>query len=160
MKQKVYIETSIPSFYHENRTDVAALARRNWTRQWWEQKQHIYEIYSSEAVYQELVLTPEPKRQKCLNFIQPIEYLTITDEILEIAEIYVKHKLMPVNAAGDALHLAIASFYQCHFLVTWNCKHLANANKAGHIRRVNSTLGLYVPLLTTPLELLGVKEYE
>lgn len=64
---------------------------------------------------------------------------------------------MPANALGDALHLAVASFYQCHFLLTWNCKHLANANKFGHIQRINSMLGLYNPLLITPLELLGVE---
>ena len=56
---------------------------------------------------------------------------------------------------GDALHLAIASYHRCDFLVTWNCKHLANANKFGHIRRINGILGLSVPSLVTPLELLG-----
>ena len=63
---------------------------------------------------------------------------------------------MPADPAGDALHLALASFYKCDFLVTWNCLHLANANKFGHIRRVNTILGLIVPNLVTPLELLGV----
>lgn len=58
------------------------------------------------------------------------------------------------DPTGDALHLALASFYRCDFLVTWNCKHLANANKFGHIRRVNNDLGLFVPLLVTPMELM------
>jgi hypothetical protein len=40
-----------------------------------------------------------------------------------------------------------ASYHKCEFLVTWSCQHLANANKFGHIRRVNSLLGLYVPVL-------------
>ena len=52
------------------------------------------------------------------------------------------------------VHLALASVHRCDFLVTWNCRHLANANKFGHIRRVNTLLGLYVPSLVTPLELL------
>jgi hypothetical protein len=64
-------------------------------------------------------------------------------------------RLMPADPAGDALHLALASFHKCEFLVTWNCLHLANANKFGHLRRVNGLLGLYVPVLATPLELLG-----
>jgi hypothetical protein len=62
---------------------------------------------------------------------------------------------MPANTAGDAFHLAIASFHACDFLVTWNCKHLANANKFAHIRRINTLLGLFVPILTTPVELLS-----
>ena len=58
---------------------------------------------------------------------------------------------MPADPGGDALHLALASYHKCDFLVTWNCQHLANANKFGHIRRVNAMLGLFVPALVTPL---------
>lgn len=81
--------------------------------------------------------------------------LAITPAIAEIVEAYVQHHLMPADPTGDALHLALASFHKCDFLVTWNCRHLANANKFGHIRRVNQLLDLYVPVLATPLELLG-----
>jgi hypothetical protein len=81
--------------------------------------------------------------------------LEIDDAITEVVEAYVRHKLMPQNPLGDALHLALASYYKCDFLLTWNCKHLANANKFDHIGRVNTLLGLYVPKLVTPLELLG-----
>jgi hypothetical protein len=62
---------------------------------------------------------------------------------------------MPANPTGDALHLALAYSHKCDFLVTWNCEHLANANKFGHIRRVNTMLGLFVPSLVTPMELFG-----
>jgi hypothetical protein len=70
-------------------------------------------------------------------------------------EAYVQHKLMPSDPGGDAIHLALASYHKCDFLVTWNCRHLANANKFGHVRRLNTMLGLFVPALVTPLELLG-----
>jgi hypothetical protein len=53
------------------------------------------------------------------------------------------------------VHLALASYHRCDFLVTWNCQHLANANKFGQIRRINGILGLFVPELVTPMELLG-----
>lgn len=64
-------------------------------------------------------------------------------------------KLMPADPPSDALHLALASHYNCDALVTWNYKHLANANKVRHIRLVNTQLGLFVPRITTPSELLG-----
>ena len=70
-------------------------------------------------------------------------------------EAYVGRQLIPAAPFGDALHLALASYHRCDFLVTWNCKHLANANKFEHIRRVNGILGLFVPTLVTPLELIG-----
>ncbi len=70
------------------------------------------------------------------------------------ANAYLARKLMPREGLGDAAHLALASFYICDILVTWNCRHLANANKTDHVRRVNALLGLQTPLLVTPLELL------
>ncbi len=80
--------------------------------------------------------------------------LEVTPAVLEIVEVYVAHKLMPRDRSGDALHLALASHHGCDILLTWNCVHLANANKARHIQRVNSLLGLPVPVLTTPLQLM------
>lgn len=87
--------------------------------------------------------------------LETIVMLEINDAVTEIVEAYIAHKLMPADPFGDALHLAIASYHSCDFLVTWNCKHLANANKFGHIRRVNGTLGISVPTLVTLIELLG-----
>lgn len=155
MKPKVYVETSIPSFYHETRTNAAAVARREWTRQWWDMERLNFEIFSSEAVYEEMSLTPEPKRQQCLDLLDSLDLLPIEPKIAHIVNVYIAHKIMPNNGLGDALHLAIASYYECDFLLTWNCKHLANANKFQHIERINKMLGLFVPKLITPLELLG-----
>lgn len=81
--------------------------------------------------------------------------LDIDEAIADIVDAYVKHQVMPADPAGDALHLALASFHKCDFLLTWNCRHLANANKFAHIRRINAILGLFVPAMVTPLELLG-----
>jgi hypothetical protein len=67
---------------------------------------------------------------------------------------------MPQDPLGDALHLALASFFRCDFLLTWNCNRLANANKFNHIKRINALLGLFVPMLVTPLEMLGETDHE
>lgn len=155
MKPKVYIETSIPSFYFETRSATAAIARRDWTILWWENRRNLYDIVSSEAVQAELEMTPQPKQEQCLKFLATIPLLAISPPIIEIVQTYILNKVMPMNAGGDALHLALASYYRCDYLLTWNCKHLANGNKFGHIRRINGMLGLYVPTLITPLELLG-----
>ena len=61
---------------------------------------------------------------------------------------------MRLPPLGDALHLALASFHKCDFLLTWNCQNLANPNKFGHIRIINNMLGLLVPELVTPYQLL------
>src|SRR5204863_1340643 len=90
-----------------------------------------------------------------LALLANLQLLPVEPDIQAIVQTYLHHKLMPANPSSDALHLSLASYYKCDFLVTWNCRHLANANKFGHIRRVNAMLGLFVPALVTPLELLG-----
>ena len=155
-KPRVYVETSIPSFYHELRTTPDVVARRDWTRQWWEGAPDKYELVTSPAVINELSAgIPERSAQR-LSLIRGLPVLPIEPAITDIAASYIQQKVMPADPTGDALHLAIASFHKCDFLVTWNCQHIANANKFGHIRRVNNLLGLFVPALVTPLELLGV----
>lgn len=59
---------------------------------------------------------------------------------------------------GDANHLALASQARREYLPPWNCQHLANASKFRHIERINTQLGLFVPVLLTPLELFGVTD--
>ena len=117
-------------------------------------------LATSFVVQDELNRIPDPKRRDAaLQLIEPLEQFVYTTEIEEIVEVYLAHKLMPREGVGDAAHLALASFNHCDILVTWNCKHLANANKTDHIRRVNALLGLETPLLVTPLELLE-KDHE
>lgn len=155
-RPRVYVETSIPSFYHEQRTTPDVVARRDWTRQWWDGAPAKYELLTSPAVINELSAGIPERSALRLSLIRDLLLLPIELAITEIAATYMLQKVMPADPTGDALHLAIASFHKCDFLVTWNCAHLANANKFGHIRRVNNMLGLFVPALVTPLELLGV----
>jgi len=131
------------------------VARRDWTRDWWDNHRQSYLLVTSEAVLDELTRGDYPQKEEALLLIDAVSLLEIADPITEIVEAYVRHKLMPQNPLGDALHLALASYYKCDFLLTWNCQHLANANKFDHIGRVNMLLGLYGPKLVTPLELLG-----
>jgi predicted nucleic acid-binding protein len=154
-KPRVYVETTIPSFYHEPRASADIVVRREWTRQWWKEAPERYELVTSPAVLDELAGgMPEWSRMR-LELVRNLPLLPVEPAILEIVETYIRFRLMPADPGGDALHLALASHYKCDFLVTWNCRHLANANKFGHIRRVNTMLGLFVPALVTPLELLG-----
>ncbi len=109
------------------------VARRDWTRDWWDNHRQGYLLVTSEAVLDELTRGDYPSQEKVLLLINDISLLEIDDPITEIVEAYVRHKLMPQNPLGDALHLALASYYKCDFLLTWNCKHLANANKFDHM---------------------------
>ena len=155
VKPRAYVETTIPSFYYELRTAPDILARRDWTRQWWSSATENYELVTSEPVLDELARGLPERSAERLGLLRALPILPVEPAILEVIQVYIRHKVMPADPGGDAWHLALASFYKCDFLVTWNCQHLANANKYGHIRRVNMMLGLFVPMLVTPLELLG-----
>jgi len=155
MRKKVYIETSIPSFYHEIRSEPAMVARRDWTKVWWDTQRHNYELVIGSIVIEELEQGNHPSKELTLKLVDDLPILPVEDFIDNIVKEYISNYLMPRNPLGDALHLALASYHRCHFLLTWNCTHLANANKFEHIRHINNLLGLSVPILTTPVELLN-----
>jgi predicted nucleic acid-binding protein len=157
-RMKIYVETSIPSYYHEQRTDPEIVVLKNWTQHWWDFKRENFDIFTSEAVLRELENGEYPTKADAISLLRDVPILVIEPPITEIVETYIRHRLMPANPAGDALHLALASYYRCDFLLTWNCKHLANANKFAHIQCLNVLLGLYNPRLVTPLEFLDEEE--
>jgi transposase-like protein len=134
------------------------VARMNWTREWWQDHRPAYEAVTSPAVLKELMQHEHPQQAEKVALIQELPMLEINNEVLGIVETYIARKVMPQDAEGDALHLGLASFYGCDVLLTWNCAHLANFNKFAHIRRVNVALGLFVPQLLTPLELMQTVE--
>jgi predicted nucleic acid-binding protein len=117
-------------------------------------------VQYSSAVIDELKDGKYAKKDNCLSLLDDIPLLVIEPDVIQITATYLKHKLMPNEPTGDALHLALASYHKCDFLLTWNCQHLANANKFKHIRQINTLLGLFVPNLVTPLELLGEQSDE
>ncbi|MGK5094821.1 hypothetical protein WDW89_22775 [Deltaproteobacteria bacterium TL4] len=78
MKSTVYIETSIPSFYHETRKEHSAIARRDWTREWWENYRDQYHVVSSVAVIEELEDGEYDKKTKCLEFLNEISLLKMS----------------------------------------------------------------------------------
>ena len=86
----------------------------------------------------------------CLELVEGLPMLEVAAEVVEIAEVYLRRGVMPRVPVRDAFHLALASHYRIDYLLTWNCKHLANANKTRRIESVNVALVLSVPLLVTP----------
>lgn len=129
------------------------VARRHWTRQWWGQCSGRYRLLTSEGVIAELQEGKYETQVEAIGLMQNVLRLDVVDDIANIIDVYLANHLMPKERLGDALHLALASYHKCDFLLTWNCSHIANANKFEHIRIINTRLGLFVPALVTPMEL-------
>src|SRR5271157_468125 len=120
----VYLETTFFSFYFDERTAPAIVAMREWTRQFWDERRNKYSFVTSESVLVELRHGGAYHKEVALRMAFTIPLLPAGTEIDGIVQAYIEHKLMPRDPAGDALHLALASFYKCDYLVTWNCRHL------------------------------------
>jgi predicted nucleic acid-binding protein len=110
-------------------------------------------LVTSENTINELSRGNYPNKKRILEFALKLKILPFSDEIIQISQIYIDNSLMPKDLEGDAMHLAYASYYKVDFLLTWNCNHLANANKRDHIRFLNTRLRLFIPDIITPLEL-------
>lgn len=144
----MYIETTIPSYYCDDRPSVGADIER--TRQWWDAERSTYECFISPVVLDELAAGSYPNQEACLALVGGFAMLAVEPEVLEIAEAYRARRLMPQDPAADAIHLALASYYRMEYLLTWNCRHLANANKLKHLEVLNTRMGLSVPVVVTP----------
>ena len=153
---RIYIETTVVSFYFNARSEPEMVARQNWTRRWLDAAMNASdELVTSLAVETELSAGEFPHKADMLELASRFPLLDVNYAVIEAVEAYIANHVMPNDPGGDAFHLALASFHRCDFLVTWNCRHIANANKFWHIRRMNGILGLGNPALVTPLELLN-----
>ena len=90
-----------------------------------------------------------------MTLVETIPLLEVNREILEIAQVYQVRGLMPKSPSADALHLALASFYRMDFLLTWNCKHIANAEMRVKIDKACRDQGVSAPIICTHEELSG-----
>lgn len=151
MKEKKYIDSTIPSYYFDERASLKTFTEI--TKLWWKNEVKNYDIWISEAVLQELNEGNYPKKEEIVKFTEMISILEPSIELESIVSFYIENHVMPKTLVGDAVHLAYASYYKFDYLLTWNCNHLANANKHKHIRIINGRLGLSTPEIVTPLEL-------
>jgi len=113
----------------------------------------IANLVASEGMVAELQEGEYESQAEAVDLVSGLPRLEAVDNIAEIIDVYLANHLMPKERLGDALHLALASYHKCDFLLTWNCSHIANANKFEHIRIINTRPGLFVPALVTPMEL-------
>ncbi len=151
MAATVYAETTVFSFYHDARD--ASAYRRRITRDWWRTQRRYYDVFASYFVLREAAYGGYPGSQKVTALVRRQTMLDVPEDISGIIRVYIENHVMPAGDAGDAAHLAVASYYGIDYLLTWNCRHLANANKFEHIRKVNRRLGLLTPELVTPEQL-------
>ena len=155
-RSKLYLETTIPSYLvGRSSRDLLVAAHQQITREWWESRRTEFALYISELVVQEVRAGDALLASRRLELLADVHVLASNDEIMELAEDLITEGPIPRRAAGDAAHIALATVYGCEYLLTWNCRHIANAELHRGMRRVVERYGYDLPDLCTPEELMG-----
>ena len=155
MKPKVYIETSIPSYLTSRpRNDLRAMANQNTTIEWWENRRTEFDIYISEFVVAESSQGDLEAAGHRPAAIKEISELDVTEEVRQLGRALVAEGPIPEGAEIDAYHIAVAAVNGMDYLLTWNCKHIANAVIRPQIEAVCRNHGFEPPIICTPQELM------
>jgi site-specific recombinase len=156
MKSKVYIETSIVSYLTARPSrDMVTLVHQQITEKWWQTERENYELVISELVVLEAGAGDEQMARKRLRFLKDMTLLEAKVEAEKLTEKIVKSRILPEKAAADASHIAIATTHELDYLLTWNCKHIANAKIFPEIFEIIKDAGYKPPVICTPEGLLG-----
>jgi hypothetical protein len=156
MKQKVYLETSIVSYYTARPSrDLVIAARQEITHEIWPVLQDKFDIYISALVIQEASHGDKEAARKRLNALSGFPILELTRQVQELVKSLMAEDAIPANAEEDALHIAVASLNGMEFLLTWNFSHINNAFKKSKIIRVIEDQGFIPPEICSPEEFLG-----
>jgi hypothetical protein len=155
MKPTVYIETTIPSYLAARPSrDLIRAAHQQLTREWWEDRRSQFELYVSQVVVQEASGGDPTAAAERLDLLKGIAIVEFTEDARFLGQELLQRIPLPAKAILDAYHVAIAVLSGMDFLLTWNCKHIANATLRRRIDSLCHTYGYVPPLICTPQELL------
>ncbi|MBD2595105.1 type II toxin-antitoxin system VapC family toxin [Nostoc spongiaeforme FACHB-130] len=156
MSETVYIETSILGYLTARSTDNLILAANmKITQDWWTIRRSSFVLYASEIVEDEAARGDAAIAAQRLNLLQSLPFLDLIEETRELAQEFLQQSNLPPKASNDALHIALATVYGLDYLLTWNCKHMANAQIQKKLSQISSDLGYELPIICTPYELMG-----
>lgn len=152
----VYIETSVVSYLRQKpSSQVVAAARQILTLQWWNKERLNYELVTSQYVIDEASGGDFVLAAERLQSLNGIPLLPNAIEVPRIAQRIMSLGILPQKAEVDALHISIAAHHRIQYLLTWNCKHIANAKILPRIHGILTDLGIPIPIICTPEEMLG-----
>lgn len=155
MKARVYVETSVISYLTSRPSrDIVICGHQQTTKEWWETRRQDFTLVASQLVIQESSAGDPEAAQARLQALEDTEMLAVTEEATALAQGLIGAGIVPAIAAEDALHIAIAVTNGVEYLLTWNCKHLANARIRFSVEWFCRSKGYEPAAICTPEELL------
>lgn len=157
MKPSVYIETSVVSYHTAKLSkNLIVAAHQQITQEWWEKSLPYFSPFISPVVLEEASRGDQEAARLRLSQLEDFPVLKIIPEIEKLSTKYYESLRIPEKAKADTFHLALATWYQIDFLVTWNCSHIANGFIIQQLKKINLDLGFQTPEVCTPEELMEV----
>jgi hypothetical protein len=158
MKPKVYLETSFLSFLTARPTrDVVMAAMIKQSAGWWAEERGNFDLFVSDLVGMEALAGDPDAARRRQEVLQTIPALLADAQARSLAGFFLTNMALPANAADDALHIAIATVNQLDYLLTWNCRHIANAVMRPKLESLCLAQGQRCPVICTPPELRNTK---
>ena len=154
MKPKVYLETTIVSYLTTRSTrSVVMAAMLEQTRKWWASERDRFDLFVSDIVIREASAGDAVAVRRRIMILNEIAAVESDAEAQALADVFLHNMALPAKAADDALHIAIAAVNQMEYLLTWNCRHIANAATRPKLEGLCLAEGYRCPIICTPPEL-------
>ncbi|MEG5136652.1 MULTISPECIES: type II toxin-antitoxin system VapC family toxin [unclassified Microcoleus] len=156
MSETIYIETSILGYLTARSTKNLILAANiEVTKDWWEYRRSAFTLYVSQAVLNEVAQGDAEIAVQRMELLRGVPLLELDRAVQDLAAQFLARSNLPPKADIDAIHIAAATVHGLDYLLTWNCKHIANAQIQGKLAEISFDFGYQLPILCTPYELLG-----
>lgn len=154
--ESVYLETSFISYLVARASrDLIVAGHQQIAQEWWAARRSEFECSISQVVIDEVSAGNSEEAGKRLAIIAGLPILQISADAELLTEAIMAGGMLPQHAIRDAAHIAVAAVHGIDYLLTWNCKHLANAQIARRIEAVCENFEHRMPVICTPEELMG-----
>ncbi|MCA9189376.1 MAG: type II toxin-antitoxin system VapC family toxin [Pirellulaceae bacterium] len=157
MKRSAYLETTIIGYLAmRNSRDVRVAANQLSTREWWDDHRPDFDIFVSQFVLDECDQGDPTAADERRIYLKNIPVLDMNQAVEQLADAISMELQIPPKARIDAFHISMAAVHGVQFLLTWNCKHIANPEHRPRIERACRDRGIEPPLICTPFDMLEI----
>jgi hypothetical protein len=155
-KPAAYVETTIVGYLTSRVSrDLVTAGHQQVTQRWWDTRRRQFDLFISELVVREAGAGDSSEAAKRLAALENTPQLELNEDCRELARELLNRHAVPREAAEDALHIAVSTVHGMDYLLTWNCAHIANAERRDAIEAVCRDAGYEPPVICTPEELMG-----
>jgi hypothetical protein len=154
--ETVYLETTVVSYLlSEPSRDLIIAGHQQITWNWWQRQRPAFLCVVSQLVLDEAIAGNPQQATKRLAALRDLPVVPVTPAAVDLADAFIRGGAVPQTAARDALHIAVATVNKLDYLVTWNCRHIANAQVLRKLQQVCASCGYVLPIVCTLEELMG-----